>query len=295
MKIALRNYTRVSGCTEDYFKVRAFLTKAADDFFSFARWDWMIMSPQLDRSALSRIGLWEHNGEIVGIAAFDTSLGKAFCFTLRGYEYLKNEILAYAQQHLQKDELFQVLIADTDTVFQNIALQTGYVATEEKEYVSCMPARGRSLSFRLPDGFSITTLKDTFDLARYAALLHSRFVGKASGDEGITPQQIKQLERELIRPHIDLDLRIVVVAPSGEFASCCSIWYNASLRTAVAEPVAINPAYHHMGLAKAAVYEAIRRSAALGAARILTGSMQQFYYDIGFCPHATYSWWKKGG
>jgi predicted N-acetyltransferase YhbS len=71
------------------------------------------------------------------------------------------------------------------------------------------------------------------------------------------------------------------------------MWFDERSKTALVEPVATEPAYRKMGLGKAAVLEPIKRCGALGAERALVGSSQQFYYNIGFRPYATSTWWKE--
>jgi predicted N-acetyltransferase YhbS len=56
---------------------------------------------------------------------------------------------------------------------------------------------------------------------------------------------------------------------------------------AYVEPVATDPDYRKMGLAKAAIYEAVLRAAKLGAKEAYVISSQQFYYNIGFRPNST--------
>ena len=78
------------------------------------------------------------------------------------------------------------------------------------------------------------------------------------------------------------ELCILVVAPSGDYASYCGMWYDPATAYALVEPVATDPDYRKLGLGKAAVLEGIRRCGALGATQAYVGSSQQFYYQIGF-------------
>ena len=94
----LRNYTNIAGITEDYFKVREFLLRLGYSEFVYARWDWMITHGYLDKTAVGKIGIWEENGEIVGIATFDTRLGVGYCLTHPDYWGLKEEMLNYAKE-----------------------------------------------------------------------------------------------------------------------------------------------------------------------------------------------------
>ena len=69
--------------------------------------------------------------------------------------------------------------------------------------------------------------------------------------------------------------------------------YDKKSKSALVEPVVTEPAYRKMGLGKASVLEGIKRCGELGAIRALVGSLQQFYYNIGFRPYATSTWWKE--
>ena len=295
MNITFRNYVGAANCTGDYDKVREFFVTLADNCFTYARWDWMITHTHLDHSALGRIGLWEHGDELVGITLFDTEPGEAFCYTMPGYEHLKGEILTYAQGHLQRDGRLSVMIDDTDTALQSLAAKAGYVATESKDNTSCMVVCETDFTYRLPEGFMVTSLKDTYDVERYGRVLHNGFNHKLNGegDFMLTPEKARAFENELVRRNVDLELKIAVVAPNGDFVSYCGMWYEHRLRTAVVEPLATDPDYRRKGLARAAVLEGVRRCAERGAVRALVGSSQQFYYSIGFRPYAAYTRWQK--
>ena len=95
-------------------------------------------------------------------------------------------------------------------------------------------------------------------------------------------------------PNYRPDLDIYVVAPNGDYVACCISWWDAANQIASLEPVATVPAYRRKGLARAAVYEAMRRVADLGARRIFVGSDQEFYLAIGFeLMYSGHHWVKK--
>jgi len=100
-------------------------------------------------------------------------------------------------------------------------------------------------------------------------------------------------KEEMLRPNVDLDLKVAVVSPEGNFVSYCGMWYDPAVEFALVEPVATDPDYRKMGLGKAAVLEGVRRVGLLGAKLAFVGSSQQFYYNIGFRPFATSTNWKK--
>jgi len=84
-----------------------------------------------------------------------------------------------------------------------------------------------------------------------------------------------------------------VLAPDGNFASYCGMWQDGASQNALVEPVATDPAYRKMGLGRAAVLEAVRRCGLLGAKRAYVDSSQQFYYNIGFRPCITSTFWER--
>ena len=295
MPPAFRNYTNIAGITDDYFKVRDFLLNLGYSEFSYARWDWMATHSYLDKIAVGKIGIWEENDEIVGVATFDTVPGTAFCLTNPNYRGLKEEMLKYAEEQLSTPAGFEIVIRDTDYYFQGIAARSGFLASQRKEPDSVFYIDETSLDYELPEGFRVTTLKDDFDLLQYRRVLWKGFNHELKG-EGLfnfSSEDEASAREEMFRPNINLDLKVAVVSPEGNFVSYCGMWYDPAARFALVEPVATDPEYRKMGLGKAAVLEGVRRVGLLGAKIAFVGSSQQFYYSIGFRPFATSTIWKK--
>lgn len=295
MSIKFRNYNNQAGITEDYFKVRDFLVKLGYAEYTYARWDWMTTHGCLDKSAVGKIGIWEEDGQIVGLATFDCQLGKAFCLALPEYAYLRKDILLYAQDSLSKNGIFGVIISDRDRELQDIAAELGFYATVNKENDAVFYLDKTSTEYALPEGFSMTSMKETFDLYQYRRVLWKGFNHELNGEGEFrfSDENEKEGKEEMLRPNVDLNLKIATVAPDGNFASYCGMWYDPEAGYAVVEPVATDPAYRKMGLGKAAVLEGIRRAGELGAKWAVVGSSQQFYYSIGLRPYSTSTLWKK--
>lgn len=295
MPIQFRNYTKQAGITDDYHKVRNFFIRLGYAEFTYTRWDWMATHGYLDKSAVGNIGIWEEDEQIVGVATFDCQLGNAFCLALPEYVFLKKEMLLYSKDNLSKDGKFGVIIADTDLEFQNIAANLGLNATDQKENDAIFYLDKTSTDYDLPDGFHITTMKETFDLYQYLRVLWKGFNHELNGEgEFQFPKEKEWLSKEeMIRPNVDLNLKVAAVAPDGNFAAYCGMWYDPEAGYAVIEPVATDPKYRKMGLGKAVVLEGIRRVGELGAKTALVGSSQQFYYSIGLRPFSTATIWKE--
>ena len=182
MSPLFRNYTNIAGITADYFKVRAFLLRLGYSEFIYARWDWMATHSYLDKTAVGKIGIWEENGEIVGIVTFDTVPGIGFCLTNPNYRGLKEEMLKYAEENLSTPDGFEIVIPDTDHFFQGIAAHSGFFASQRKEPDSVFYIDETSLDYELPEGFRITTLQEQFDLFRYRRVLWRGFNHELRGE-----------------------------------------------------------------------------------------------------------------
>ena len=295
MPPSFRNYTSIAGITDDYFKVRTFLLKLGYSEFVYARWDWMATHSYLDKTAVGKIGIWEEKDEIVSVATFDTLTGTAYCLTHPEYRDLKAEMLNYAKENLSTPDGFEIVIRDNDLFFQGIAASSGFFASQRKESDAVFYINRTSLGNELPEGFRITTMKENFDLSEYRRVLWKGFNHELRG-EGLFNFSLEDelsAKEEMLRPNVDLNLKVAVVSPEGNFVSYCGMWYDPVAGFAVVEPVATDPEYRRMGLGKAAVLEGLRRVGLLGAKMAFVGSSQQFYYGIGFRPFATSTNWKK--
>jgi len=295
VSIKFRNYTTQAGITDDYFKVRSFLLNLGYSEFVYARWDWMATHSWLDKTYIGKIGLWEDAGKIVGVATFDTQPGTAYCLALPDFQPLKKEMLSYAERNLSKDGEFGIMIPDNDTAFQDIASEAGYIASQNKEEDAVFNLEKTSTDYQLPEGFSITSMKECFDLRQYRRVLWKGFNHELNGEGAFSFSKEDEVEahEEMIRPFVDLDLKIAVVSPDRNFVSYCGMWFDQQAGFALIEPVATDPDYRGMRLGKAAVLEGIRRVGLLGAKIAFVGSSQQFYYSIGMRPYATSTEWKK--
>ena len=130
----------------------------------------------------------------------------------------------------------------------------------------------------VPEGFALKTLADEDDLRKTHRVLHRGFDHPGEPpEEGVEGRRLMQSA-----PSFRKDLTIVVTAPDGRFVSFCGMWYESVNRYALIEPLATDPDHRRMGLAKAAVWEGIRRCADEGAEVVYVGSDQLFYKAIGF-------------
>jgi GNAT superfamily N-acetyltransferase len=287
MKTKFRNYTKTMRFTEDFHKVWDFLVRINEKELNtinylWSRWEWSFSLPFLDEDHLDKIGLWEAKNQVVGLATYESTPGEAFLIYDPAFAVIREEMLQYAIANLRNEEgKIKVYINDNDREMQLLARAQGLRPSQEKQPVAVLEITD-DLRYSLPEGFSIVSMKDEYDIWKFGDVL---FKGFNHGDNPPrSDQEYKEREISLSGPHSDLDLKICVKAPNGEFASFCGMWFEPRTGNAHVEPVATDPKYRKLGLGKAAVLEGVIRCGKRGAKRAFVGSSQQFYYNIGFDP-----------
>lgn len=296
MATTFKNYDSQFRYGLDYHRLRKFYLELTDPIFSYGRWDWMISHTALDEQGLSRIGLWQDCDEIVAVVTYDIQIdGNCYLLWKPGYDFLQEEMIDYAQKNLSYVGHFYLLISDIDLQLQRKAQKLGYHATKHKECDQVMATTENQLAYCLPAGFSITSMKENFDLHQYGKVLWNGFNHELNG-EGIynpTKQNIEAYRNEFLRPHVNCDLKIAIQNAKGHFVSYCGMWYDPASQYAIIEPVATDPRFRKMGLAKAVVFEAMARCGRLGAKRAYVGSSKQFYTKLGFQLSRSATFWCK--
>lgn len=161
--------------------------------------------------------------------------------------------------------------------------------TNDKQYVAKLDLTN-DLSYSLPDGFHLVSMADNWDFFQYNRIMWRGFNHEGEPDQ--TDEDIEWRKTMLSSPHLSPEITVAVVAPDGNYVAHCGLWHSFGDAYAYVEPVATDPNYRKMGLAKAAIYEAVSRAKKSGAKEAYVVSSQQFYYNIGFEPYATETWWK---
>jgi ribosomal protein S18 acetylase RimI-like enzyme len=250
-------------------------------------WEYMHFHPLLDPAILPKIGLWEQDGELAAVVHPEWRFGEAFFQFHPGFEYLRTEMLEYAEASLagiSKQDGRRFLMAyvnEYDLEFLALVEGRGYVLKSEETrpmYRFDIPNPFPAIS--LPLGFRLTSLAEEPDWAKLHRVLWRGF---DNGDDVPMNEEEYESRRKMFdTPKARRDLKIAAVAPNGDFAAFSGNFYEPHGRFGYVEPVATDPAYRRMGLGKAAVLEGIRRCGELGARVAYVGSDQQFYQAIGF-------------
>ncbi|MDD4429603.1 MAG: GNAT family N-acetyltransferase [Paludibacter sp.] len=237
-----------------------------------------------------RMGLWEDDGELVGVACYEIPIGTVHLHTKPEYSFLLLELLKWSKQEISICEndkhLLNVWITDKENEKQNLLKENGYqlVHTEpakifcyEKEFVER----------KLPEGYQIIDSTNV-DPARLAKCFWLGFDHNELPSEINTDGNIQMLNA----PRADKSLMTIVVAPNGEYACALGMWFDEQNKYAYLEPLATVPEYRRMGLATIALTEAMKKTKKLGATYCFGGG-REFYTCIGFETTCNRELWKK--
>lgn len=258
------------------------------------RWEYMHYHSLLDKASLSRIGIWEDSGEVVGVAHHEHRIGEVYFQIHPEYSCLKRDMLEYAESHLCSDveegKRLQVYINADDSEFESIAEGLGFRKDEDcSEAMSQLEIVNPFPTIRVPEGFRLKSLQEDNDLDKIHRVLHRGFNHPGEPpEEGLEGRRLMQSS-----PNFRKDLTIVVESPDGSFVSYCGMWYEPKNRVAYVEPVVTDPDYRRKGLGTAAVLEGVRRCGALGATVAFVGTGKPFYKSMGFREIYNQYLWKK--
>lgn len=261
-------------------------------------WEYMHGHPYLDAEALGRIGLWEAGGALTAIAHYESQLGEAFFQFHPDQHSLRTEVLDHAERHLaapapaDNTRTLRAYINADEAAFTALAAARGYRREPQSDrplYQFAIPEPFPAI--HLPAGFRLQSLADECDWAKVHRVMWRGF--NHAGEPPAGDDELESRRRMFDTPTARRDLKIVVVAPSGEFVAFCGMFYVPAHRYAYVEPVATDPAYRRLGLGRAAVLEGIRRCGALGATVAYVGSDQAFYQALGFTHASTSACWVK--
>ena len=294
MQATVRHYDH----SADYEKisrllVRTYRTAGGHINWLQPRWEYMHYHPLIRGIDRSAIGVWEADGEVVGVVHPEHSMGTAYFEIDPEYGAPKGEMLRYAEEHLGTSEdgvrRLRVYINDEDDDFRKLASQMGYVKGDEREPMSHFPIPAPFPAAPLPAGFRLKSLAEDNDLRKLGRALWRGFNhGDEPPDDDIEDRKFMQSA-----PNYRKDLNIVVEAPDGNFVSYCGMWYEPVHAIAYVEPVATDPDYRRMGLATAAVLEGIRRCGEQGATLACVGTTKPLYLSLGFRQAYSNSVWQR--
>ncbi len=249
------------------------------------RWEYMHHHPYIERVPLDLILVFEDGGRIVGLAHPED--GTTFVHFQRapGYDYILPEMLVHADKHfggpsiMLGRRIIGLFISEYDTELEQLATSFGYERHAEYHNGYSSYDLTRPIpETPVPPGFRIQSLADENDNRKINMCMWRGFDHEGDiPDEDLNRPPIAQSA-----PNFRPEHTIVAVAPDDSYASYAGIWHVPENGFAYIEPVATDPDYRKLGLARGCVFESLRRVQAAGAGVAWVGSDHPFYLAIGF-------------
>jgi ribosomal protein S18 acetylase RimI-like enzyme len=249
------------------------------------RWEYMHHHPFIEGLPLELILVFEDEGEIVGLVHPEDTLTFIYLQRAPAYDYILPEMLIHTDKFfggtsvMLQRKIIGLFVTDADTPLEQLATVFGYERhAEQHEGYSRFDLSKPVPASPVPAGFRIQSLCDENDHRKINTCLWRGF----NHDGEIPDDELNRPAVAQSAPNFRPEHTITAVAPDGSYVSYAGIWFVPENGLAYIEPVATDPDYRKIGLARACVYEAMRRVQAEGARVAWVGSDQPFYKAIGF-------------
>jgi mycothiol synthase len=208
------------------------------------------------------IQLWETGGgEILGFVLlyppsgfFDLQLHPDH----RGSP-LEAEMLAWAEARLASGGPSATLVAARDIVRAGLLRSRGYQPSGTWHYLEAS-LQEPVPSPALPSGWVVRSVAGTEEAAQRAAVLAAAFGA---------PTRPERYHGLMQAEGYEIELDVVAVAESGQFAAFALGWIDPVARVGQFEPVGTHPAFRKQGLARAVLVEGMQRMERRGAERVV--------------------------
>ncbi len=304
MSVVMRCYQS----EDDYWQIRGFLREVfrlnnrrerSWQVYRFDYWRWHGVA-NLDQGPLERkVFLWETaQGDLAAVLNAE-GRGHAYLQTHPGLRSrdLEEEMVITAEEHLvvrdaQGQRTLYLWAHQDDRLRVDLLRARGYTPANWPEFQRRRPLPGSIPVAPIAPGYTVRALRDDELPARswlsWKAFHPDEPDQAYEGWEWYPNVQRAPLYRQ--------DLDLVAVAPDGELASFCTVWFDDVNRTAAFEPVGTHPAHQRRGLGKAVMTEGLRRVQRLGATLAFVGSFEPpahaLYASVGFDDYDLLQpWW----
>lgn len=295
---------------DDYWRIRQFLRETyllngrweyCWQAYRFDYWRWHGVENIGDGPLETSVFLWETpRGDL---RAMLNAEGRGDAFLQIHPDVVQadlvEEMVAVAEERLavqSKDQRrLTVWVHSGDTLLKEILTRRGFRKGDGWcEYQRRRPVNVPIESKPAPEGFIVRSLGDFSELpARGWASWRGFHADEPAEGYGGWSWLLNVQRCPLYRR----DLDVVAVAPSGEVAAFCTVWFDDMTRTGAFEPVATAGEYRRLGLASAVMAEGLRRMQHLGATMATVGSYSPrahaLYESMGFTDYLIAEPWEK--
>jgi mycothiol synthase len=280
---------------EDFWKVRRLLVETypitPPDFnWDTRRWDgWRFYTadPAWNPRWEEQVHLWETgDGQLVGAVNPDGNAPVALQLH-PDFRHIEGDMIAWAEDHLTRStedgRHLEFFVYDYDCPRRRLLEQRGYEKMPYGGVIRRMRFGNRPLpQAAIAEGYTLRTTRpgDEADFQRVADLLNAAF-NRTFHNAG----EYRTFTR--LSPSFRHNLDMVAEAPDGTLAALVGMMYDETNHYGLFEPVCTHPDHRRKGLARAMMFEGLRRVKALGATDVYvaTGDMvpaNALYDSIGF-------------
>ena len=265
----------------DYWRIRVFLREIhllndrrdlSWPVMRFDYWRWHGIKNCGHGRLEQDVFIWETNDGQMAAVLNREGPGEAFLQVhpaLRTPD-LEGEMLSVAEQRLAIDDgsggrRLRVYADEGDGLRQDVLRGQGYAESDWPEVHWRRHLSGGEAQ-PIPDapapaGYVVRALGDESELPARSWLSWRAFHPDEPADGYDGWEWYLNLQR---MPLYRRDLDIVAVAPDGELAAFCTLWYDDVTRTGYFEPVGTAPEHQRRGLARAVMCEGLRRLQRMG-------------------------------
>jgi mycothiol synthase len=234
-------------------------------------WRALLAEPE---AFLPTIPLWFADDTLVGFVW--PREGNGELFTHPHHRAVEEHMVAYAEQHLRtpataaKPAALTLVSLQSDTRRNELLTACGLVRMDSFLASHILDLSQPTPTPQLPEGFTIRDMTGALSAAEIEARVN---VHRAA----FHPSKFTAAKYALTRssPTFRPDLDLVAVAPNGDFAAYCTLWFEPENRVALYEPVGCHPDYQRRGLGRAVLHEGALRLRELGAVRAHVGSWRE--------------------
>jgi GNAT superfamily N-acetyltransferase len=306
MKLTLRKYKN----DDDHWKIRQFLRdvyllngrrEVGWPLYRWDYWRWHVNENIFKFNLEAAVFLWETDSGRLAAVLHPDGAGEAFLQVHPAFHTpeLDVEMMSVAETQFattkaEGNQRLVLWVHGSDFIRQDLLARRGYSKGQSPEY-----QRRRDMSLPIPrlpvsNGYTIRALGDESEHPARSWVSWKAFHPDEPDEKYEGWEWYRNVQRA---PLYRRDLDLVAVAPNGEFAAFCTLWFDDVTRTAAFEPVGTHPAHQRQGLGKALMAEGLRRVRDLGATLCTVGSYSEaagaLYASMGFTQYDLSEPWVK--
>jgi mycothiol synthase len=216
------------------------------------------------------------------------------------YSFLEQEIVKWIEKHFSerkkdpsKRDKLKIHTIEGNSARELLLTELGYQGGEVYGYLRIRPVDLPIPAIELPKGYEIRSVKGRSDYAQLASVIRLVF----GHGEWFTAEVYEGITRCSFYKQ---DLDLVAIASDGTFASFCTFRMDPASRITNLEPIGTHPNHRKLGLAKALVFEGLRRAMIYNPALFYIGGAantpgaNRLYDSVGYTEKwAEHCWWKE--